>query len=262
MRTLKYSLLLIIVFLYSCNDRKEVSYYPNGNIKYEAEVHDGKRNGVLQSFYENGKLKSKENWKDGFVHGKVENYYEDGKLESISNWVMGQQEGVTKKYFVSGKLKTQSSYDMSQKLETVIYYENGNVDERQIYMRHKLPVYIVDFDSLGNKVGEILPPIFEAESDTIRLGETYSVMITFGLPLRGKILVYTGKYSSKTGLSDTTAVLESNDYVFKYSIKADKSGSIIIPFFFGHSPEKGDTLSVDGQLTKHAFYVIDDKPRS
>lgn len=254
---LKYHLLSITSFLYSCGDQKDVTYYPSGNIQSEAEIHDGKRNGIFQTFYENGLIKSKGEWKDGFANGKIEFYYEDGKLESVSNWIMDKQDAVTKKFYPKGKLKARSIYKMNQKVETVIYYENGNIQESQIYMGRNLPVYFANFDSLGGKLDKILPPIFESNADTIKLGETYNVKITFGLRLSGEINVYTGTYSSETGLSDTTAVLESTTHIFRYSIKPDKSGIITIPFFFGHLPEKGDTLSVDGQLTKHSFYVID-----
>jgi antitoxin component YwqK of YwqJK toxin-antitoxin module len=254
---LKYYLPLITSFLYSCSDQKNVVYYPNGNIQSEVETYKGKRNGILKTFYESGKMKSKEEWRDGFLNGKAEYYFEDGKLKHVSNWIMNQQDGLTKKFYSKGELKSRSIYKMNQRMETVIYYENGNVQESQIYMGRDLPVYIVNFDSLGKEVNKILPPIFEAEGDTIKLGETYNVKITFGLPLRGEIKVYTGTYSSETGLSDTTTVLESATHIFRYSIKPDKSGKVTIPFFFGHMPEKEDTLSVDGQLTKHSFYVID-----
>lgn len=253
--------LITILLIISCK-RKEIDYYPNGNVKMIAEVKKGKRDGVLKEFYPNGSIKSEGEWKDGVVNGKIYHYRIDSTIESVSNWLDGKLDGTTKHFYADGAIKSVSLYVQNVKIQTTIHYPNGTPKEYQLFNGHQHPVYIAAFDSLGDKTDEALLPIFESERDTIELGETYRVKISFGLPLPGRLKVYTGLYSSKTGLSDTTEISNEKGYVFDYSYTPEKSGVITVPFFFGYTPAPGDTLNVDGQLTKHTFFVIDNSSSS
>ena len=58
---------------------KVIEYFPNGNIKLEYTVIDGKKNGLYQEWYENGNKKYVYNYLNYCLDGLVEYWYENGQ---------------------------------------------------------------------------------------------------------------------------------------------------------------------------------------
>ena len=56
-------------------------FYPEGALKSEAEVKDGKRHGRYREYYENGKLKLRGKYGDNIPKGTWKYYTEEGEFE-------------------------------------------------------------------------------------------------------------------------------------------------------------------------------------
>ncbi len=78
-------------------------YFPNGAIKAEFYVINGKVEGIANLFYESGAIKAKEFYKADKLNGLSKWYYESGELKS-------------EKYYKDGILTSSKDYD-----------KNGNV---------------------------------------------------------------------------------------------------------------------------------------
>lgn len=162
----------------------------------------------------------------------------------------------------NGELYSVGKYKNNVKKEIVIYQNGAIPIEKQLFNDRGRLIYIAHYDSLGQKEYAMLPPIFESTSDTINLGETYYVTISFGVQVSGKLMAFTGNVNSKLELTDTTDIIErSIDGKLRYSIRPQKPGEIIIPFYFSHIPASNDSININGMLTKHILYVKDSTNR-
>lgn len=230
--------IIIIAFIVSifssCNSStKEIDYYKSGEIKRVAETKDGKRNGILCEYYEDGTLKSYGEWENGMVKGEVKHYYENGKLWSTSTYVNNIQVG-----------------------EAKYFYENGKILEHQIYTDNGDLAYFIKYDSLDNIDTEAVLLIFDPKKDTVNIGENYEVKIYFGVDISGDVELLIGKFDEDYNLIDTIAVLIGNESKeFNYSVKSNKTGVNTVPILVHHVPNEGDTLSADGLIVKHTFFV-------
>lgn len=118
------------------------NFYPEGALKEESAVVEGKRHGLWKTFHKSGELDwerpyvqgegegiFKRYYKDGKVmieaphhagypEGLSKTYYPNGKLKEETLFVRGQKEGVSKEFYESGALKSETSYQDGRKLGT------------------------------------------------------------------------------------------------------------------------------------------------
>ena len=77
---LRYSYHLVInELLFSGNILRE--FYPEGALKSEAEIKEGKRHGRYREYYENGKLKFRGKYANNQPKGTWKYYIEEGEFE-------------------------------------------------------------------------------------------------------------------------------------------------------------------------------------
>ena len=81
--------------LYEVNSDKPfsgegVSYYSNGQKKWEATYKDGERDGLSTTWYENGQKWLEGTYKDGELDGKFTEWYENGKKKEEITWKDGK----------------------------------------------------------------------------------------------------------------------------------------------------------------------------
>ena len=255
----KLTFIFLFIIVLSCNSNKEVEYYANGQIKLEVELIKGQRNGIMYEYFGDGKIKSKGNWKDGIPHGETIHYFQSGSMKSVSNWIFGKQEGITKKFYENGELKSIGYYKNGNAVNIDHFDNQSRLFERQAFDSLDRLIYIAKYDTLGNKEYGFPIALFEPDRDTINFTETYVTKIYFGLPLKGTLKAFTGNF--REGTSDFVDSLEINEiepFVFKFSYKPKKPGSLSIPFKFYHFTNNSDTLNVDGLTVKHGIYVLDE----
>ncbi|MFH1202149.1 MAG: toxin-antitoxin system YwqK family antitoxin [Candidatus Omnitrophota bacterium] len=114
-------------------------YYPNGQLLWELNYKDNKREGLNKIYYWNGNLMAERNYKDGRLEGLVKEYYENGKFKSERNYKNGKLEGISKEYYYSGDLLSELNYRYG-KLEGIgkIYNYNGQLIQEANYKDNKL----------------------------------------------------------------------------------------------------------------------------
>lgn len=249
---------LILSIFSSCNSStKEIEYYKNGEIKRSSEMRNGKQHGFVLEYFEDGTVKSQGEWKDGLANGTIKHYYSNGTLKSQSSWKNGREDGLMEKYYKNGKLWNRANLkDGMQVGKSIFYYENGEILEQQVYTDKGDLAYFVKFDSLGNIDTEAVLLIFDSEKDTVNFGENYEVNIHFGVDISGDVELIIGKFDKDYNLIDTIAVLIGNESKeFNYSVKSQKTGVNTVPILVHHVPNEGDTLSADGLIVKHTFFV-------
>jgi hypothetical protein len=88
LRKIKY--ILAILVLASCNDTQR-KYYPTGEIEYEVNVIDGKREGKMVEYSVDGKITAISYWKNGKIDGESNIYFENGLLSQKNNFKMGRR---------------------------------------------------------------------------------------------------------------------------------------------------------------------------
>lgn len=91
-------------------DATYTEYYPNGNIKTEKTIINGKENGTLKSYYPNGTLKSAAYYTAGKLNGTVKVFSEDEKILFEQNFKNSIPNGVFREYDESGDIKSELFY--------------------------------------------------------------------------------------------------------------------------------------------------------
>ena len=64
-------------------------YYESGQLQYECNYIDNKKNGLYQEYYESGQLEFECNFINDDKNGLYQRYYEDGKMKEISHYELG-----------------------------------------------------------------------------------------------------------------------------------------------------------------------------
>ena len=91
-------------------------YRESGNIEYDQNYKNGKKDGPSKSYYENGNIEYDWNYKNGKEDGEWRSYSEDGTLERISQYRNGE--------YISGKDFTEENKIENQSIES----DGGIVD--------------------------------------------------------------------------------------------------------------------------------------
>ena len=82
-------------------------FHDNGQKKSEANLKDGKQDGLMVSWHENGQKKTEENFKDGEYDGPAVNWYENGQKKGEGNFKDGKQDGLMVWWHKNGKKRGQ-----------------------------------------------------------------------------------------------------------------------------------------------------------
>jgi antitoxin component YwqK of YwqJK toxin-antitoxin module len=87
-----------------------VKYHENGQLNWEENFKDGKKDGIDKKYNENGQLEKKQSFKYNKKDGVSEEYYKNGQLEEKGNWKEGKPDGVFEYYHEDGDLEKKINY--------------------------------------------------------------------------------------------------------------------------------------------------------
>ena len=247
--------LLLVVFLVSCQDNREVTYYENGNVKLEVDLKEGIRNGKSTEYYEDGSIKSKALWSNDKLNGQATYYYNNGIVKSVVNWKENQKVGKAEYFYETGQIKSKCNYlnDTLMTGEVLNYSESGGIIERKIYSEDGKLAYIEDHSDEGKPKGTVLPLIYPYKK-VVAPGESYSGKIKFGFNLTGDIAIELGHINSVPTFVKDTVIYAGGEGNYSFTIKNPKKlGKNTVAIRIKH--ETTDTLSADGVIIQHVFYV-------
>jgi antitoxin component YwqK of YwqJK toxin-antitoxin module len=85
---------------------------------------------VRKLYYPNGQLKLEANFKDDKLEG-IKRYYESGKLKEEANYKDDKLEGIGREYYPSGQLKEDAYYKNGVMISQKRYDSDGNLESDQ-----------------------------------------------------------------------------------------------------------------------------------
>ena len=96
------------------------SYFPNGNLEYEAEFINEKLDGTSRVWSEDGTLLSVSEYSNGRPHGKWKIFHPNKKLKCETTYFHSQKHGYERWYYENGQLKSEKKYEYGKPIIDII----------------------------------------------------------------------------------------------------------------------------------------------
>jgi hypothetical protein len=189
-----FGVILLVILVYSCNQKLEKTrYFENGSVK-ERYLFQNKEDIKTNSnydrlrYFENGNLKDFVTIRNGVEVGEYYEYYENGVIQSITPYKEGRKHGVEWLYTKKKELAEENFYLNDSILITMkSYWEKGNSINFYYYADGDTleEIGILVFDNKNALKKEDSFYYYIDGSDSINLNDTYSLKIetyTFGKP--------------------------------------------------------------------------------
>jgi len=103
----------------------ERSYFPNGNLEYEAEFINEKLDGTSRVWLEDGTLFSVSEYSNGQPHGDWKTFHPNENLKYETTYFHNQKHGYEKWYYKNGQLKSEQKFNYGE-AETEIIRWNAD----------------------------------------------------------------------------------------------------------------------------------------
>ncbi len=130
-------------------------FHENGKIAYEASFINGKRDGSAKEFYENGNIEVESQYKDGKITGTKKTYYDTGELKSESLFVDGKPHGIFTLYFKNKQIHYTCNFVNGEREGICKYfYESGKPRGEVFYHNGKWQGSSKEFYESGSKESE------------------------------------------------------------------------------------------------------------
>jgi antitoxin component YwqK of YwqJK toxin-antitoxin module len=177
---MKKFIIFTLLWLISCNQqKKEITYYKNGNVFQECEIVNNRRNGICTEFYNNGKISSITEWKNDTLNGLAKYFYSSGNLKLVCNYKSGVRSGSYKEFYETGKLKEEGEYIDGFKFGIAKEYdEQGLLKYIKNYMieqnQQSINEYIKFYPNGDTNYRESNFFIIKCPADTIKIGDTFT----------------------------------------------------------------------------------------
>ena len=98
----------------------ERSYFPNGNIEYEAEFINQKLDGTSRVWLEDGTLLSESEYTNGQPNGVWKTFHPNKKLKYETAYFHSQKHGYERWYYENGQLKSEKEYEYGKPIKEII----------------------------------------------------------------------------------------------------------------------------------------------
>ena len=108
----------------------ERSYFPNGNLEYEAEFINEKLDGTSRVWSEDGILISVSEYSNGQPHGKWRTFHLNEKLMHETTYFHSQKHGYERWYYENGQLKSEQKFKFGEAETEIIRW---NLDGILLY---------------------------------------------------------------------------------------------------------------------------------
>ena len=119
-------------------DGKQIEYYENWQIKIEGNYKDWQKDGKQIWYYENWQIEIEENYKDWEIEGKQVHYYENWQIKSERNYKDWETDGKQIWYHEDWSISYETNYKNWKKDGRQIeYYENWQVRYEENYKNWK-----------------------------------------------------------------------------------------------------------------------------
>ena len=96
------------------------SYFPNGNLEYEAEFINEKLDGTSRVWSEEGTLLSVSEYTNDLPNGVWKTFYPNGSLMKNVQYEFGQKHGYEKWFYETGQLKSEHKFNYGEAVTEII----------------------------------------------------------------------------------------------------------------------------------------------
>jgi hypothetical protein len=114
-----------LIGLFSCGNKVERVYYPNGQLKFVGKVINELPEGICSTYYENGNIMQISEWHNGKMNGPRKYYYKNGILKEKSYWKNDSLDGWASFYSPNGKVSIVGKYRNGEGNGWFKYYDSG-----------------------------------------------------------------------------------------------------------------------------------------
>ena len=246
----------LLLFLLACSQSIEKKYYDNGQLEYQVDLKNKKRQGPMYTYYKDGTLESHQNWKNGLRDGKQVFMHKNGSKKIEAYYEVGRQTGESKTFYESGILKSIGKFDNDVRIgEHKLYYQSGKIQETQLFDSAGNLVNFNTYDTSGELAYDERFAIFYPKRDTLIAGERYEAEVRLSSRAYNKNKMIVGSLTDDFELSDTLEVLEADDFVFYYDTVFNRVGSHIVSGHIHDIGSRGDTTIINAIPFQQKFYV-------
>jgi antitoxin component YwqK of YwqJK toxin-antitoxin module len=106
------------------------SYFPNGNLEYEAEFINEKLDGTSRVWSTDGTLLSVSEYINGQPHGVWKTFHSNEKLKYETTYFHSQKHGYERWYYENGQLKSEQKFSYGKPETEIVRW---NVDGTILY---------------------------------------------------------------------------------------------------------------------------------
>ena len=106
------------------------SYFPNGNLEYEAEFINEKLDGTSRVWSEDGTLLSVSEYSNGQPHGVWKIFHPNQKLKYETTYFHSQKHGYERYYYENSQLKSEQKFSYGKSETEIVRW---NVDGTILY---------------------------------------------------------------------------------------------------------------------------------
>ena len=106
------------------------SYFPNGNLEYEAEFINEKLDGTSRVWSEDGILVSVSEYSNGQPHGVWKTFHSNQKLEYETTYFHSRKHDYERWYYENGQLKSEQKFSYGKSETEIVRW---NVDGTILY---------------------------------------------------------------------------------------------------------------------------------
>jgi len=102
----------------------ERSYFPNGNLEYEAEFINEKLDGTSRVWSEDGTLISESEYSNGQPHGEWKTFHPNGRLKYETTYFHSQKHGYEKWHYNNGQVKSEQNFNFGKAETEIIRWDS------------------------------------------------------------------------------------------------------------------------------------------
>ena len=113
---------------------KQTEYYANGNLKYEVNYKNGKKDGLETFWYNSGAMYIQTNYINDLEDGTWNQWYESGQLKLDAQYKNGKEHGHFQSWFANGKKRSEANFFEGKKTGIETYwYDTGEKKSETVY---------------------------------------------------------------------------------------------------------------------------------
>ena len=250
-KNMKYLITIILsVFIFSCTKQKTtIEYFPNGSVKSEYFIVNGKKEGKCIEYYSSGGKCFEKYYKNGLLNGKLIEYYKNGNIKTKGQFTEGKGYGFFRYYNSQNQCDSLHEYILLNPdsiIESVFFdsgksnkYKESYLNRHIVYNKNRKPI-----------LEKSLYFIIKFTKNNLIIGDSLQVELMFCNPSNNK----KNKFEVNVAYKDSfiRIVPATGNYRIHYKTKTEKKG---INYFQGFIEENTGNNKINYLFFKEKYFV-------